>query len=277
MLRKVARARLKHAAAAFASANGGNIAMIFGLTLVPTLFMAGAAVDYSGAASLKTKLQRGTDGAVIQLCKLPGTSSQAEIEAAAQKSLSAYMEGKPFRIDSVVPTTRPRQIELTTSADFPTAIVRAVNAGFANVPVRAASRCFSEQQTFEIALVLDTTGSMLSSSGGVSKLQAMKTAAKNFVNAIFTDPTMMGHTKMSLVPFAASVALPTSTRTASWADTNGQASYHWNFVQGGAATAAGFASPGSGAASRSWTTSRPGMRAGETGQGASSPGRTHST
>jgi hypothetical protein len=64
------------------------------------------------------------------------------------------------------------------------------------------------------------------------------------VNAIFTDPTMMAHTKMSLVPFAASVALPTSTRTASWADSNGRASYHWNFVQGGAATAAGFASSG---------------------------------
>ena len=97
------------------------------------------------------------------------------------------MEGRPFAVDSVLPTTNPRQIQLTTSANFSTSIVKAVNSNFATVPVKASSRCFSEQQTFEIALVLDNTGSMGSSSGGVSKLQAMKSAATNFVNAVFSD------------------------------------------------------------------------------------------
>jgi Flp pilus assembly protein TadG len=245
MLRKVAWARLKQAVAAFASCEGGNIAMIFSMTLVPTIFLAGAAVDYSGASNLRTKLQRATDGANMQLCLMPVNSTQTQLEQAARTAMAGYMGDRPFRVVSVVPTTKPRQVLLTTSADFQTAIVRAVNANFATVPVNASATCFAEQQTFEIALVLDNTGSMNNSAGGLSKMQAMRTAATNFVNTIFSDPMMVGHTKMSLVPFAATVAVnPSTYRNASWIDQNGKAANHWSFVQGGAATVTGFASFG---------------------------------
>jgi Flp pilus assembly protein TadG len=245
MIGKAAWAHLKRVSASFRSSDGGNIAIIFSMTLVPVIFLAGAAVDYSGAANLKTKLQRATDGANMQLCQLPATSTQAQLNAAAQKYVTAYMEGRPFVVDSVVPTTNPRQIQLTTSANFSTSIVKAVNSNFATVPVKASSRCFSEQQTFEIALVLDNTGSMSSSSGGVSKLQAMKTAATNFVNAVFSDPGMAGFTKMSLVPFAATVAVPPSTfRNATWIDQQGKATHHWSFLQGGATAVAAYSQYG---------------------------------
>ena len=242
---KAAWAHLRQAAAKFPSSEGGNIAMIFSMTLVPLIFMAGAAVDYSGAANLKTRLQRATDGANMQLCQMPAISTQAQLTTAAQKYVAAYMDGRPFAIDSVVPTTDPRQIQLTTSANFATKIVKAVNANFAIVPVKASAKCFSQQQTFEIALVLDNTGSMANSSGGVSKLQAMKTAATNFVNSVFADPGMAGYTKMSLVPFAATAAVsPGTYRTASWIDLQGKASNHWSFLQGGASAVAAYASSG---------------------------------
>ncbi|NNM73784.1 pilus assembly protein TadG-related protein [Enterovirga aerilata] len=239
------RGRIRDEAEAFAAASGGNVAMLFSLTLMPVVFLAGAAVDYSGASNLRAKLQRATDGANMQLCQMAVSSSQAQLEAAAQTYMAGYMDGRPFRIEAVVPSTKPRQIELTTSSEYPTAIVRAVNSSFAKVPVRAQARCFSEQQSFEIALVLDNTGSMLNSSGGVSKMQAMKTAATNFVNSVFADPLMAGNTKMSLVPFAAMVAVDPSTyRTASWIDQNGKSTHHWSFIQGGAAAVAGFSAYG---------------------------------
>lgn len=230
---------------AFGSCRRGGIGIILGLTLVPLVFLAGAAVDYSGASNLKAKLQSATDGANMQLCMMPVTSTTAQLQAAAQIYLQSYMEGRSFTIDSVLPTTSPRQIQLTTSATFPTAIVRAVNSNFATIPIKATARCFSEQQSFEIALVVDNTGSMSSSSGGQSKLQALKNAATNFVTSVFTDPAMQGHTKMSLVPFAATVAVnPSTYRTANWIDQNGKATHHWSFIQGGAAALAPYASFG---------------------------------
>jgi len=242
---KVALAYLNEAVVRFRSSKDGNIAMIFSMTLIPIVFLAGAAVDYSGAANLKTKLQRATDGANMQLCQMPAVSTQAQLATAAQKFVAAYMDGRAFSVDSVVPTTNPRQIQLTTSANFSTAIVKAVNASFATVPVKASAKCFSEQQTFELALVLDNTGSMANSSGGVSKLQAMKTAATNFVNSVFSDPGMNGFTKMSLVPFAATVAVSPSTfRNATWIDQLGKATNHWSFLQGGASAVAAYSAYG---------------------------------
>ena len=120
-------ARWQKAAAAFREAQAGNVAIIFSMTLVPVIFLAGAAVDYSGAANLQAKLQRATDGANMQLCQLPASSSQAQLEAAAQKYLASYMEGRPFRIEAVLPTINPRQIQLTPGAEFSTAIVRAAS------------------------------------------------------------------------------------------------------------------------------------------------------
>ncbi|MBV9076220.1 MAG: hypothetical protein JO048_01910, partial [Methylobacteriaceae bacterium] len=88
------------------------------------------------------------------------------------------------------------------------------------------------QDSFEIALVLDNTGSMASaSSSGVSKLSALKTAATNFVNTIYNDATMGPRTKMSLVPFSAAVAVtPGTYRNAWWIDQSARSSLHWQNV-----------------------------------------------
>src|SRR4051794_5667189 len=45
----------------------GAIAPLFALTLVAIVGITGAAVDYSGAASLRTRLQKATDGADLLL------------------------------------------------------------------------------------------------------------------------------------------------------------------------------------------------------------------
>lgn len=219
--------------------------MIFGLSLLPCVLFVGGAIDYSGATNLRAKLQLATDGTSLQLCQMGGSPSQAQLAAAAQNSLQAYMGDRAFRVDSIVPTTNPREIALSTSADYATVIMKILGPARSLVPVNAFAKCNNQQQSYEIALALDNTGSMNNSGGGVSKIQALRTAATNFVNSVFADPAMSSTSKISLVPFAASVALnPATYRTAWWVDINGRASYHWNFVQGGAATAALYASYG---------------------------------
>ena len=71
--------------------------------------------------------------------------------------------------------------------------------------------------------MLDNTGSMAESSGGQSKLQAVQTAATNFVNYVYTNSAFSSATRISIVPFAGAVAVnPATYRYASWIDQNGR-------------------------------------------------------
>lgn len=222
----------------FAKHRGGNVAILFGLLLLPVLFAAGSALDYSGATRLRTKLQVATDGASILLCLLPGTPTQANLQAAAQTYMQQYMGGDVFRVTGVAATTNPSEIQLSTASDFSTAIVRIASSTFSKIPVSASSRCFNQKESFEIALVLDNTGSMSRSAGGPSKMESAKTAASSFVNVMFDGRYTGPNTKISLVPFAAGVAVDPSTyRSAAWIDQGGRSSYHWLGLQGGRAAA----------------------------------------
>src|SRR4051812_9797707 len=53
----------------FSHDEGGNTAMVFALSLVPVIFAAGSALDYSRAGDLRTKLQVATDGTLLSLCQ----------------------------------------------------------------------------------------------------------------------------------------------------------------------------------------------------------------
>ena len=82
---------------------------------------------------------------------------------------------------------------------------------------------------YEIALVLDNSGSMNELVSGNSKIAALRTAATNFINTMFNGP-FTGKVKMSIVPFAGLVSLSsndTSNGSASWIDTQGKPSWHW--------------------------------------------------
>ncbi|MCX4198006.1 VWA domain-containing protein [Methylobacterium organophilum] len=135
-------------------------------------------------------------------------------------------------VDRLAITSSPRKITLTAHKQSTTFFggltgTQRINPG-------AVSQCATPlPKTFEIALVLDNTGSMAASSGGQSKLRAVQTAATDFVNYVYTSPAFSSATKVAIVPFAAAVAVdPSAYRYASWIDQNGLSSYHWtNIVQ----------------------------------------------
>lgn len=227
---------------AFSRSRRGNVATLFGLALLPTTGLVGAAVDYSRASSLHRRLQSATDLSVLALCQMDRTSTTAQLSDAAQAMLTSVMPDRTVQV-AITAKTSPREIRLDTNAAYQSVVMKIMSANLASMPVSASATCFNEQQTFEIALVLDNTLSMLNSGGGQTKMQALKTAATDFVNFIYDNPMMAPATKMSLVPFAASVAVaPATYRTASWVDTAGGAASHWSFLQGGATAASGLGS-----------------------------------
>lgn len=113
-----------------------------------------------------------------------------------------------------------------------TSMMQIVNQNYMEV---SASSCSQPGDTNEIALALDNSGSMNESAGGVSKMSALQSAAAQLVQ-ILIPSTATTTTSISVVPFTALVNVGTST-TASFLDTTGASSLHWqNFHRPSKAT-----------------------------------------
>jgi Flp pilus assembly protein TadG len=227
----------------FGTARRGNVAIIFALASLPLLAFAGAAIDYGLATRLQVKLQAATDATALGLCQTPQSTTTAQLQSQAQTVVTGYMSGASnLVVDALAVTSSPRKITLTTHVNSRTFFP--AFTGVASPKVNATSQCATPQpKTFEIALVLDNTGSMSESSGSQTKLQAVQTAASNFVDYVKNNSAFASSSRISIVPFAASVAVdPTSSATASWVDRNGLSKYHWTNVDKTSATAAGFTS-----------------------------------
>jgi hypothetical protein len=111
-----------------------------------------------------------------------------------------------------------------------------------NVTASTCTSIAGGASSYEVALVLDNSGSMNEAVSGNSKIAALRTAATNFVNTMFGG-AFTGKVKMSIVPFAGLVSLSTSDTSnghASWIDTQGKSSWHWKTFSGH--SAAGFSS-----------------------------------
>jgi Flp pilus assembly protein TadG len=206
----------------------GNVAMIFAVTAVPLLLAVGAAVDYSSAGNLHSQLQADTDAATLAACKSP-LVAESDLKALAQKMLDGYLPGRTVTITHFKATNNPRSIELTSQVSHPTRFMKLAGP----MQITTTANCAAGENFYEIALVLDTTGSMGQSAGSGTKIQALRTAATNFVNTMFTnfDTT---HLKMSIVPFAAAVKVdpstyaPNNTPAAVWLDSSGSSAVHWS-------------------------------------------------
>ena len=208
----------------FARHEGGSTAIVFALTLIPIVFAAGAALDYTRASDLRTKLQVATDSTLLSLCQASTTLTADDLHAMAKKAVAAFVPSAT--VDRPVVATDPRKITLTTRASYDTTFARV--SGITTMDLSATGGCSAEERFFEIALALDTTGSMAASSGSMSKIDALKKAATDFINFTETYPTLKGRTKVALVPFSAAVAVdPATYRNAPWVDQGGKSSLHW--------------------------------------------------
>ncbi|AWN34737.1 pilus assembly protein TadG-related protein [Methylobacterium radiodurans] len=221
-------AAFRRAFARLRGARDGNVAILFAFLSLPILGFTGAAIDYGLATRLEVKLQAATDATALALCQTPLSTTKAALQLQAGTMMTGFM-GATVTLDAITITDNPRQITLTARAPSP--IFFGKITGTTTIRPRATARCATPlPKTFEIALVLDNTGSMNVSGGGQTKMQALKTAAANFVDYVYSNDAFSAGTRLSIVPFASAVAIPASYRSASWIDLTGKSSYHWTNV-----------------------------------------------
>ena len=199
----------------FAGDTRGGIAVIFGLSLLVLLCCGALALDSSRVYNVNTKIQAALDAAALAGAKQLDADDydEARIEQAAQAIFDAHTQ--KIRVDNVTLSNfkaeanlQDRTVETKVKVRMRSIFgsVAGLNDRIEFEPTAITKHV---QRKIEVALVLDITGSMCAP--GVApctsgpKIDALKAAAKELVDTLYSSLPEPGAVKVSLVPYSASV------------------------------------------------------------------------
>jgi len=219
MLDKVVPLRVRTAARRFAGANDGNIAILFGIAVIPIISFVGAAVDYTRANSARSSMQAALDSTALMLAKdlTEGTINASQISTKADAYFKALFTNPEAKSISITATYTQNSgngstILVNGQGAIDTGFMRVV--GFPTMDFKTSSTSAWGNVRMRVAMVLDVTGSMANS----GKMPAMQTAAKALVDQLSALQKNPGDIYISLVPFAKDVNIGSSFRNSSWID-----------------------------------------------------------
>ncbi|RMB55220.1 Flp pilus assembly protein TadG [Sphingomonas sp. PP-CE-3A-406] len=179
----------------------GNVLMIMGFATIPMVFATGMAIDYSGAARLRTKLNAVADAAALAAVTTPMMSQTREAGALAAYTMftsqASNIKGLEYTVTSPVITSTATVasydygafkivITQTNSTGINrTAVVsykaRSQNSfagvlGMATLPISGSSTTNAKvAPNIDFYVLLDTSGSMAfpATSGGITQLRSL--------------------------------------------------------------------------------------------------------
>lgn len=219
---------VKNIAKKFRDEPSGSVAIMFAVSAGAVMLMMGASVDYSRMITAKSKLQAATDATILSLAR-QGTLSSDELQTKAIQLLSANIGNDPNASIVAGPDHRNSGAEMCvdTQTSIPASIMKI--ARIDTLQVKATSCAAVTDAFYEIALVLDNSGSMTQAAGNSSKIAAVRSAASKMVDE-FAPINGTQIAAFSVVPFAASVNIGPQNYNASFMDVSGKSSIHWKNI-----------------------------------------------
>jgi Flp pilus assembly protein TadG len=200
----------------FAQSRRGNVAMIYGLALVPLALAAGGGLDYARAVVVRNSMTEALDAAALAVGSTPGLST-AQMQTLAQQYFNAnYHESSDYGTPSALTVSPSGQsFVVSTSDTMPTTMLKMV--GINTMTVDASSTVVWGQLKIWVALVLDNTGSMSDTDyTGLSKLSALKTASHQLLTMLQGASTTPGDVRVSITPFARDVMIGAGYSASNW-------------------------------------------------------------
>lgn len=182
--------------------NGGNVAVMFAMMLVPIAWVVSLAIDSSRQVSTKRHIAFAADAASLAGARAMenATLTDDEIKGLAKKFYLAQLDttfGDLTCHEANVAVDRPaRTVEVDGTCDVPT-IFPVLTTD--KVPVRSESTAQAKVTQLELALVIDVSTSL-----SAAQITELKAAAKDFVATLLT-PGTADRVRISVVPFAYSV------------------------------------------------------------------------
>ena len=173
----------------------GNFAMFAAILSVPLVMGAGLAIDLSTISRYKSELQHAIDAAALAVAREGKDISDAQAQEIADLFITNNLHPQHTAMVVVREGT-------TVSVQAQTRAPMAFGAlfGYDKYPILAAASADTAYASYEIALVLDTTGSM---QGG--KLVAMKDAVNGMIDSMAAQVKDKDKLKFALVPFSSFV------------------------------------------------------------------------
>jgi Flp pilus assembly protein TadG len=209
--------RLSEQVRRFRTAERGHIVMTFALATVPVMGFVGSAVDYSRANSAKAAMQAAVDSTALMLSKDAQTLTTAQLNQKA----TAYFQALFNRTDvsNIVitpaftsPSAGDFRIDVIGTGKVATSFTKVFGQQTLNINV--SSEVLWGIKKLELALALDNTGSMASS----SKMTELKKAVHTLLDTMKKAAKTPGDIKVAIIPFDTTVNLGTSYKNEAWFD-----------------------------------------------------------
>jgi Flp pilus assembly protein TadG len=189
------------------------IALLFALMAPVIITSAGLALDVSQAYLVQQRLSQALDAAA-----LAGAASSADADVIEQKVKdffdANYPEDRLGVVFEPVVTVDGDEVSVSGTAQFRTRFLKLINVD--TIDLHADTIVQRDVQGIEVALVLDTTGSMDSYDDDGRRgnaviisehdnIYALKQAATNFINIMFDSASRAEYVRIGLVPYSNAV------------------------------------------------------------------------
>lgn len=212
----------------FAASTRGNVAMMFGITLVPLMIAAGVGLDYARGALVRSQMGDALDAASLAVGSTTGLDRD-EAEALAKKYFEANYQGdtsngKPQVTIGTNDYNAQGSVIVTARYTMPTMLLKLV--GKTDVQISATSKVVWGQTKLWVALVLDNSGSMCQPLGqpcnnttdATTKIYQLKAATKKMLTKLEAVSATAGDVRVGIVPFNRAIDVGTDNVNAAWID-----------------------------------------------------------
>ena len=200
----------------FTSNTRGNVAMIFGISLLPILISVGVAIDLGRSLVVRERLSLAIDTAALAAGASPGLSVAAKTAYVENYILANYTDEQIGTLGTISTSELDDVVTVHASAALETVFLGII--GYDSLTVNVSTEVMRNITGLELVMVLDNTGSM---SG--SKISDLKTAANNLVDILYGSSENPDLLKIGLVPFSAAVNIGTGALAEGWMDESADA------------------------------------------------------
>ena len=197
------------------AAEEGTTALIFAMMFLSLIVLLGGGFDLSKHRSESTLIQAALDATAIHMVQ-EQTIPDDQVEAAARAFFDANTNGIVANIDAFVATREGATFSVQVNAHVDTFFMGLI--GIETLPIFSEVGSALSDNTREIALVLDTTGSMAG-----ARLADLKQATNLLLDRLeASSPSASGNYHVGIVPFNQYVRVDPNNFSNQWLDSDGR-------------------------------------------------------
>ncbi len=188
---------------------GGNVFMIFGLSVVALFSLVGGAVDFSRVEIARRSIQDAADAAVLSTMSM-ATASDADRQAMADTTFHQNFNKSDVAISDAVLTHDTEGRAVNEGYEVKATVTSYFGGlfGMDHYDLDVVSKAQTTLDKFEIAFVLDSTGSMADANKMPNLKSSVDSALKSLLNSSGVN---VSDSRVAIVPFNTQVRLSPAT------------------------------------------------------------------